>query len=106
MAAGSRAQSHCCVLSTLWNTVPLVGIHYLLVASLHESKAPVIEDQILTIKDVAAILKLAEKTVYSMAQDGEVPAFKVRGQWRIRRVDFENWIAKQAAAATDDSDAG
>ena len=77
-----------------------------MVASRHESRVPVIEDQILTIKDVAAILKLAEKTVYSMAQDGEVPAFKVRGQWRIRRVDFDNWIAKQAAAATDDSAAG
>jgi excisionase family DNA binding protein len=64
------------------------------------------EDQILTIKDVAAILKLAEKTVYSMAQDGELPAFKVRGQWRIRRIDFDKWIAKQAAAGTAGSDAG
>jgi len=53
-------------------------------------------DPILTIKDVASILKLAEKTVYSMAQEGELPAFKVRGQWRIRRADFEKWIALQA----------
>ena len=67
---------------------------------------PVSVDQILTIKDVAAILKLAEKTVYSMAQDGELPAFKVRGQWRIRRVDFEKWIAKQAGAGTTESNGG
>lgn len=53
-------------------------------------------DQVLTIKDVAEILKLAEKTVYSMAQEGELPAFKVRGQWRIRKIDFDNWIAIQA----------
>jgi excisionase family DNA binding protein len=58
---------------------------------MHESKPPVNEDQILTIKEIAAILKLAEKTVYSMAQDGELPAFKVRGQWRMRRTDFDNW---------------
>ena len=45
------------------------------------------DDRILTIKDVAAILKLAEKTVYSMAQNGELPAFKVRGQWRLRGVE-------------------
>jgi len=64
------------------------------------------EDQILTIKDVAAILKLAEKTVYSMAQDGELPAFKVRGQWRIRRIDFDRWIARQAAAGAAGRDAG
>jgi excisionase family DNA binding protein len=56
------------------------------------------EDPVLTIKDVASILKLAEKTVYSMAQGGELPAFKIRGQWRIRRVDFDAWIAGQASA--------
>ena len=27
----------------------------------------------------------AEKTVYAMANAGEVPAFRVRGQWRIKR---------------------
>jgi len=58
------------------------------------------EDPVLTIKDIATILKLAEKTVYSMAQDRELPAFKVRGQWRIRRVDFDKWMVKQAKAAT------
>lgn len=58
-------------------------------------------DQVLTIREVAEILKLAEKTVYSMAQDGELPAFKVRGQWRLRRVDFDGWMAKQASAASE-----
>ena len=37
-------------------------------------------------------LKLAEKTVYSMAQRGELPMFKVRGQWRIHRADFNEWM--------------
>jgi len=53
-------------------------------------------DEILTIKDVASLLKLAEKTIYSMAQRGEIPAFKVRGQWRVRRVDFDDWVLKQS----------
>ena len=56
------------------------------------------EEQVLTIKEVAAILKLAEKTVYSMDQNSELPAFKVRGQWRVRKVDFDRWMADQAAA--------
>jgi len=60
------------------------------------------DDQILTIKDVAAILKLAEKTIYSMAQNSELPAFKVRGQWRLRRVDFDQWVAEQAGATKSD----
>ena len=83
-----------------------VGVYRRLVPARHESKVPVSEDQILTIKDVAAILKLAEKTVYSMAQDGELPTFKVRGQWRIRRIDFDKWIAKQAGAGTAENDDG
>jgi excisionase family DNA binding protein len=58
------------------------------------------EDPLLTIKDIATILKLAEKTVYSMAQAGELPAFKVRGQWRMRRVDFDRWMAARAKTAT------
>lgn len=58
------------------------------------------QDEVLTIKDVAAILKMAEKTVYSMAQAGELPAFKIRGQWRIRRKDFDEWVERQARASS------
>jgi len=55
-------------------------------------------DEVLTIKDVAKILKLAEKTVYAMANEGELPTFKVRGQWRIRKIDFDRWMEEQAKA--------
>ena len=51
--------------------------------------------EVLKIKDVAALLKVGEKTVYSMAQGGELPAFKVRGQWRFSRKDMDEWIDKQ-----------
>ena len=44
---------------------------------------------------VAALLKLAEKTVYAMAQAGEIPAFKIRGQWRIKRTELDQWIDAQ-----------
>lgn len=49
-------------------------------------------DEILTLPEVAQLLKVAEKTVYTMAQKGEVPAFKVGGQWRFRRTDLDAWI--------------
>jgi excisionase family DNA binding protein len=52
-------------------------------------------DEVLTIKEVAALLKLAEKTVYAMANAGEVPAFRVRGQWRIKRDELDRWIDAQ-----------
>lgn len=49
-------------------------------------------DQILTLKEVAAYLKLAEKTAYKLAAEGKLPGFKVGGSWRFRREDIERWI--------------
>ena len=51
-----------------------------------------VTDEILTVSEVAGLLKVAEKTVYTMAQQGELPAFKVLGQWRFRLTDLEAWI--------------
>jgi excisionase family DNA binding protein len=55
----------------------------------------VLADEILTLVEVAHLLKVAEKTVYTMAQNAELPCFKVRGQWRFRKVDIDAWIAAQ-----------
>ena len=57
-----------------------------------------INEEVLKIKEVAALLKVGEKTVYSMAQSGELPGFKVRGQWRFSRNDIDDWIEKQKEA--------
>jgi excisionase family DNA binding protein len=46
-------------------------------------------EEFLKLKDIAAMLKVREKTVYSMAQTGELPAFKVRGQWRFSRKEID-----------------
>jgi excisionase family DNA binding protein len=52
-------------------------------------------DQILTLKEVAAYLKLAEKTAYRLASEGKLPGFKVGGSWRFKSSDLEAWIEKQ-----------
>ena len=49
-------------------------------------------DQILTLKEVAVYLKLAEKTAYRLASEGKLPGFKVGGSWRFKREDLEAWI--------------
>jgi len=56
------------------------------------------DDEVLTIKEVAAHLKIGEKTAYSMAQAGELPGFKVRGQWRFQHSDIVRWIEEQKAS--------
>lgn len=53
------------------------------------------KDEVLTIKEIAALLKLAEKTVYAMAQAGEIPAFKIRAQWRVKHAELDRWIDAQ-----------
>lgn len=51
-------------------------------------------DEILTVVEVAQLLKVAERTVYTMAQNAEIPCFKVRGQWRFRKQDIDAWISE------------
>lgn len=58
-------------------------------------------EEVLKLKDVAALLKVGEKTVYSMAQAGELPAFKVRGQWRFSRKDIDAWLEQQKHTTQD-----
>lgn len=38
--------------------------------------------EILTLKEFAEYLKLAEKTAYRLAAEGRLPGFKVGGSWR------------------------
>ena len=49
-------------------------------------------DEILTLKEVAEYLKLAEKTAYRLAAEGKLPGFKVGGSWRFKKTDIESWI--------------
>jgi excisionase family DNA binding protein len=49
-------------------------------------------DEIMTLKEVADYLKLAEKTAYRLAAEGKLPGFKVGGSWRFKREDILKWI--------------
>jgi len=52
-------------------------------------------DEILTLKEVAVYLKLAEKTAYKLAAAGKLPGFKVGGSWRFKREDIDRWIEER-----------
>ena len=53
----------------------------------------------MTVKDVAAFLRVDEKTIYRLVTKGEIPGFKVLGSWRFQRPDLETWIKDQKALA-------
>ena len=56
-------------------------------------------DGLLTIEEVAALLKIADKTAYIMAERGELAGFKVGGQWRLGRSDIDDWIEERKRSA-------
>lgn len=52
-------------------------------------------DEILTIQELAEYLKLNEKTAYRLASERKIPGFKVGGSWRFKKADIEAWIEEQ-----------
>jgi len=63
-------------------------------------------DEILTLQEVAALLKIAERTAYMMVQRGDLPGFKVGGQWRFKRNDIDAWMEAQKLAERPRQEAG
>ena len=56
-------------------------------------------ENILTIREVAELLKINEKTIYKLAAEAKIPGFKVGGSWRFDRATITRWIEKGAAPA-------
>lgn len=50
------------------------------------------EDEMLTIEELAAYLKLKPQTIYKWAQTGKIPGAKFGKEWRFRRSTIEKWI--------------
>jgi excisionase family DNA binding protein len=59
------------------------------------ARAPARIEEILTIRDVADYLKVTQRTLYRLVQEGKLPAFKVGNSWRFRRDDLNRWISDQ-----------
>ncbi len=47
---------------------------------------------VLTVDEVAKLLKLSKITIYRLIKTGEIPAYKVGASWRINKEDLENYI--------------
>ena len=50
------------------------------------------EDDILTIEEVARYLRVSERTVYDWAQKGEIPSGKIGTVWRFKKSEIEKWV--------------
>ncbi len=59
----------------------------------------------LTVKQVAELLNINERTVYRMVQQGELPGFRVANSWRFLEEDIRSWIDGQKSVALRNSKA-
>lgn len=58
------------------------------------------EDQLMTIKQVATYLNVNERTVLKLVQDGAIPGVKVGNQWRFRKAMIDTWLDDQMLGIT------
>ncbi len=58
-------------------------------------------EDICTLDEVAAYLKVGKRTVYRLAAAKKIPAFKVGGTWRFSRADIDSWIKQQSMEGLD-----
>jgi len=49
--------------------------------------------EIMTVQEVANYLKVNDRTVYRLAQEGRIPGAKLGGQWRFKRSILDEWLA-------------
>ncbi|HDQ26600.1 MAG TPA: DNA-binding protein [bacterium] len=52
------------------------------------------EAEIMTVKEVALYLKMKPVTIYKLAKEGRIPAFKVASFWRFKRGLIDRWLAE------------
>lgn len=57
---------------------------------------PIQQDiELVTIKEISRLLNIAEKTIYKMAAEERIPAYKLGGSWRFSIEEVQRWLAEQ-----------
>jgi excisionase family DNA binding protein len=56
-------------------------------------KSTLANDEILTLRELAAYLKVNPRTVYRLLSERRLPAFRVGHAWRFRKRDIDSWMA-------------
>ena len=55
--------------------------------------------ELMTTREVLLYLRVTPRTVYRLIREGDLPAVRMGGQWRFRRVDIEAWLERQRQVA-------
>ena len=59
------------------------------------------QDRVMTTRELAEYIKLNEKTVIKMAQNGEIPGVKIGSQWRFHLDNIDAFLQKDIVRSSD-----
>jgi len=51
-------------------------------------------ERLMTLEEISDYLQISIHTLYKMAQQDRIPAFKVTNKWRFRKSEIDAWIEK------------
>ena len=57
---------------------------------------PLFEDLLLTVDEVAQVMRVSNMTVYRLIKSGQLAAIRVGKNYRIRRRDVEKYLSDRA----------
>lgn len=58
------------------------------------------EDKLWTLGEVTDYVRVTEKTVHRWIDSGDLPAYKIGGQWRVKESDLEGFMESSRNGAT------
>lgn len=54
------------------------------------------EGEVMTPDQIADYLQISRRSVYNLAQAGQIPAVKVGDQWRFFRPEIDRWLTRMS----------
>jgi excisionase family DNA binding protein len=57
--------------------------------------------RLLTLSEAANLLQVSTRTLQRMIRSGELPAFKVGGQWRVRETQLKQWVESREGSIAE-----
>ena len=56
-------------------------------------------NDIMTIKELSAYLKINQKTLYKLVKLGKLPGIKIGGMWRFKKEAIDTWMSNSRATS-------
>jgi len=57
-----------------------------------EGGSRLVNNELMTIKEVADFLRISTISAYSWVRDGRLPAIRIGKEWRVRSRDLDEWL--------------